>query len=317
LPALYAAYRIGIENGVILRCLNAIFTYNRPHLLRNCIKSFFEFGPEGDLIVVDDGSTKPDQLSYLQELARLNNPFLSISIWNMTRNDRNKLGGLYTNMEAVAQYATVNGYDFLFFIQDDQQFMWKDPFFWTKVSDTYGHHPQALIVRPVFDKLIFSHDAPNRLENCPKCNGILFKKSWFAAVGIVRPAHIKALGWHFCATEGLNNQQAKSLNLTMHLTKSPVLAFVPMPETWRFGHNTRAPIRPARDYFLKPLSAEQIVRLTHTSNVAYLEEYCRPWGWKAWSPYNFSDNRRKHMQNLWRWFKKNRLRRWPKRQGMA
>lgn len=296
-----------------MRCLNVIFTFNRPYLLRNCIKSFLEFGPEGDLLIVEDGSTLPEQQLYLQELAALNNPRLDV--WNRTRDKRNRLGGLYPNMEAVTQYAIANKYDFLFFIQDDQQVMWKDELFWRKVSDIYSHHPQTLIVRPVFDKLIFSHDAPNRLEVCAKCLGIRFKKSWFSAVGILRPAQVKELDWHFCATEGLNNIQAKSLNLSMHLIKTPILAFVPTPETWRFGCSAGRAKRPVHDYFLKPLNSEQITRLKQEKGIAYLEEFCQPWGWKTWSPYNFSNNRRKYMQNLWRWFKKNRLRRWPRWQG--
>lgn len=296
-----------------MKYLNVIFTYNRPLLLRNCVQSYLEFGPDGDLMIVDDGSSLPEQRSLLDEIASKNK---EVKIWIRDRNDTNRLGGLYANMEAVTQQAIEQGYDFVFFIQDDQQFMWRDEAFWSKVQKIYEHHPDTLVVRPVFEKLVFSHVADSRLETCPACPGIRFKKSWFAAVGIVRPTHIAKTGWHFKSTEAANNEYSKSMGLSMVLLKAPVLAFVPVPETWRFGKRTASTKPPVKRYYFKPLSVSQIGELQSGEKAAYLEDYCLPWGWHAWAPYDFSDNRRKYFENLWRWFKKNRLRRWPRWQGV-
>ena len=297
-----------------MKCLNVIFTYNRPLLLRNCVASYLEFGPDGDLMIVDDGSSLPEQRDYLAGLAS-GAAEKNIRVWIRDRDDSNRLGGLYANLEAVTRLAIEQEYDYLFYIQDDDQFMWRDEFFWQKVGEIFREHPDALMVRPVFDRLIFSHDAANRLEVCAGCPGILFKKSWFAAVGIVRPAHLRKLEWRFEPTELKNNLYSKSLGLSIYLLKTPTLAIVPIPSTWRFGRQTAVAKPPVEKYYLKPLSDAQIQKLGTQPGVAYLEDYCIPWGWRAWAPYNHSDNYRKYYANLWRWFKRSRLRRWPRLRG--
>lgn len=317
MPSLIHSKSAWVKQPTKMKYLNAVFTYNRPIHLKNCVNSFIEYGPEGDLLVVDDGSSMEEQRRYLDELAAAGAP--RILVWRRTRSGsagEQRLGGLYANMQSVYDFAAAEGYDYVFFIQDDQQFMWKNPGFWKSVERIFKHHPETLIVRPVFDKLIFSHDVLNRLAQCEVCQGILFKKSWYAAVGIVRVEQLKAIDWSFRATEGQNNDQSREMGLSMYLMSDPILAFVPSPSTWRFGSQTRGTKGPSRKYFFKPLSDIQISALLERKTIAYLEDYCIPWGWRAWAPYDFSDNMRKYRANLWRWIKGNRFRRLPRWQGV-
>lgn len=296
-----------------MKCLNAIFTYNRPALLQNCVDSYFEFGPEGDLLIVDDGSDMPQQTAYLAALARERGG--QLAVWSSDRSNKHRLGGLYGNMQRVTGHAIQHGYDYVFYIQDDQQFMWKDPEFWNKVAGIFAAHPDTLVVRPVFDKKIFSHDHKNRFASCSDCAGVLFKKSWFTAVGIVSLRRAQELDWQFEKSEGENNNKSRDLGCPMYLLKHPTLAFVPTPETWRFGQKTAKTVARTKKYYFKPLSEAQVARILASDRVVLLEDYCIPWGWKAWAPYDFSDNRKKYLENLWRWMKKGKLRNWPRLQG--
>ena len=297
-----------------MKYLITIFCYNRPHLLKNAVESFIEFGPEGDLLVVDDGSNDPEVIDYLNMLE--NRKLTQVSIRRCKREYDRRLGGLYPNMEMATKYAKDNGYDYIFYSQDDQQFMWRDNNFWRRVNEIFEHHPNAFMVRPAFDKLIFSHNHANRFNICDSCPGLLFKKAGFSAVGILSINKINKYNWHFQPTEVTNEAVVLETGLEMYLMKTAIIAPVPVPETWRFGKRVGKTKAPINKYFLKPLSEKQIFDLENSVSVPLIEDYCFPWGWKRWSPYNHSTDRKKYFANLWRWFKKNRLRRWPKWQGV-
>lgn len=293
--------------------LNVIFSYNRPYLLNNCVRSFHEFGPGGDLLILDDRSDVKEMKALLDKFEQQR-----IMVHQSVERGEGRHGRLYNNMEQALSFANEKGYDYIFFIQDDMQFMWKDEDFWEKAEKLFTEQKDALHYRPQFEKIIFSHDKKNMFKYQASTDCWLHLKAAFTAVGVFSIKKLSEVKWKFKNTEVENDSYAKYLGVRLYVSATPVLAFVPEPETWRYRKQMGKSIKPRRKYFLKPLSPEKINQLKSNSrrNIIYLEDYCIPWGWKVLSPYMLStSNRRKYYKNLWRWIKKSRFRCWPKLVG--
>ena len=291
-----------------MKSLNVIFTYNRPYLLDNCIRSFFACGPEGDLLVFDDNSTLPESRRILEKWRAE-----GVDVRVNQREKRGKRGGLYDNMQESVDYALGQGYDAVFFIQDDQQFMWRDGSFWNRIEKIFQSMDPVFHVRPQFERLILSHDFPYRFRPIPDYDCWLNLKEWFTAVGVLSLRKIKQSSWRFLPLEAENNIQARNKGLEMVISAMPTLAFVPNPETWHDNTIQNAVKRPVHEFLLKPLAEDQIQKILETKccKIICAEDFCHPWGWKALAPYQHSSNRNKYLGNLWRWMKKNkRLPRW-------
>lgn len=296
-----------------MKTLSVVFSYNRPYLLDNCVRSFQKFGPGGDLLIFDDCSDDLEMKVMLEKFKRQ-----GIWVYQSSKKENKQLGGLYFNMEQAVSIAKKRGYNYIFFIQDDLQFMWKDQLFWERVNKVFSIKKEAFHYRPQFEKIIYSHDKVHRFEYQPSFNCWLNKKEYFTAVGVISIKKIIELNWRFQPSEIENNIYAKSLGCRMYVSSTPVLAHVPTPETWHNKENKGKRLKPIKSFFLKPLSPEKIKQLKLKShhNIIYLEDYCFPWGWKTLSPYLLSNgNKRKYYKNIWRWMKKNRFRRWPKLAG--
>jgi len=291
-----------------MKYLNVIFTYNRPYLLDNCIRSYLAYGPEGDLLVFDDNSTLPECKRILQEWQAK-----GVDVRINQKEKLGKRGGLYDNMQASVDYAMEQGYDYIFFIQDDQQFAWRDGSFWDRIDRIFNSMEKVFHVRPQFERILLSHDASNRFRPIPEYDCWLNVKEFFTAVGVLSLKKIRQTSWRFVFLEADNNAQARKMGLEMVVLAMPTLAFVPNPETWHDNQIQNTVKKPVHEFLLKPLNEAQIQQIHELSckKIIYAEVFCFPWGWKAIAPYQHSSNRKKYFGNLWRWIKKNRrLPRW-------
>lgn len=300
-----------------MKPLTAIFTFNRGLLLDNCLRSFEQFGPGGDLLIVDDGSNQPGQLEVLDHWEKRENVYV------IRRDGRAeaRLGGLYNNMQKALDWAREHGYELLFCNQDDLQFMWKDDDFWSNVETLFQQRPKALQYRPQFEKIIFQHDHKKRFTRLEDLPAWLHLKARYTAVGVFSIERMESVNWHFLPSERENGAQAAEYGLELYVASMPTLAFVPEPPTWHDANAAGEDHPPTKEFYLKPLSEQQIKRMQKNSmkTVAYMEKYCFPWGWKAESPYILSTssaNLRSHQEKLKRWIKKGYFLRWPRQVGV-
>lgn len=300
-----------------MKALTAVFTYNRGDLLDNCLRSLEQFGPGGDILVVDDGSDQPQQRRVLDAWSGRD----GITVVRQEHRQDARLGGLYNNMQFAYDWAAEHGYELLLLNQDDQQFMWRDTGFWDKAARVFSARPKAIQFRPQFEKSLFQHDHANRFEYVEELAAWRHRKARFTAVGVFSVSRLQAFDWSFAGSEVDNHQQAAELELELYVPAIPTMAFVPEAPTWHNAEASGRELSSPREFYLKPLDEQQLEQLNRDAGrtVAYIERYCLPWGWRTLSPYAHSSspaNMRQYRRNLWRWFKKGRLRRWPRLAGV-
>jgi hypothetical protein len=88
----------------------AIFAFNRPDYLRNCVGSVRRNIPGARLRVYDDASDDPAQIAYLESLG--------LEAVRRTAADKARHGGLYANMTAALAGAE---HEHILMLQDDMQ----------------------------------------------------------------------------------------------------------------------------------------------------------------------------------------------------
>lgn len=121
----------------------AVFSCNRLHYLRNCLESVFRFAPlEGvTLLVVDNGSTEPKMGEYLDSLPR--------AVHVQRFGDRCP-GELYRAMNFAIEFAAGKGHEFVHFVQDDCQFLWRDDRCMERVRRAFEAAPDVAQIRVNF-----------------------------------------------------------------------------------------------------------------------------------------------------------------------
>lgn len=268
-----------------MKLLTAIFSYNRFYLLRNAVESFFEFGPGGDLLIVDDGSNDPRIAAYLSQIQEEKRATV---IFN-TGHKKDFTGGLYNNMNRAIEYSLQFEYSHVFFVQDDIQFMWRDIDFQKRVEEFFSSCLDASMVSFVFQKGIVRHMLPERLELAS--NGLAWSVRPYGVLdqGVMPLSLIRKQKFRF-GQRGERENPWRQWGYKAYLAPEPIFAFVPWPNTWRFDKPSGNEKKPAQKYFLKPLTEQQTKRLHSMGmdHIAYHEDFCFPWGWRCLSPYWFT-----------------------------
>ncbi len=275
-----------------MRLLAALFCYNRYHLLHNSIQSFLAYGPDADLLVVDDGSDDPRVIAYLEEVKTRPR----VTVIRRDRQATDGHGGLYPNMDKAVDQAIAHDYSHIFFLQDDVQFMWKDPQFEARVEHVFKTRPNAAMVNCFFLKGIIARQLRERLEPHEEAKAWHIKPYGIVDIGIMPVALLKEKQWRFIGTENKNSAIWVDWGYKLYALSAPTLAFIPWPEV-RVNDKVSGKERtPKREYFLKPLDDAQIKKLQSLplSVIPYHEHYCLPWGWKCFSPYWFTKFSWKH-----------------------
>lgn len=130
------------------KILTCVFSYNRPHLLRNAIESIDRFFPWGDCIVIDDGSFDPEVAKLLQSVAQRPR-------WRVKAMDHPKnrwYGGLYKNMNFALKLALSEGYDYCFSFEDDEQLVWMKNDYPEYIEKFFSICPDAIQLQPLFQR---------------------------------------------------------------------------------------------------------------------------------------------------------------------
>ncbi len=267
-----------------MKLLNCVFTYNRPHYFRNTIESLLEYFKFGDTVAFDDGSDDPEQLQYLAQVEKK-----GITVIRRERphdSAQRLLGGLYASMNHALELAIQEGYEYAQFVQDDMQFMWHDPDLLVKVRQIFDAFSNASQVSLDFFKAL-AWDAPEQLEyvSCPQC--YRHKSYGIFDVGVIHLDRLRRENFRFGRWEAETGRAFFQKGYRVYYVHSPVLARIPWEISFKRGQKSGRLRLPHERYYMKPLTTEQVRKLTSRplQELAYYEDYCFPWRWGCLTPY--------------------------------
>ena len=283
-----------------MKLLNCVTSYQRYPYLRNTVESLLEHFRFGDTLVVDNGSTDPSLLRYLEALEGR-----GLSVMRRSSGGETDRPGLNDGMNDAVDFAAERGYDFVQFVQDDMQFMWHDPSILDTVQHVFSSRRDAVQVCPLYSNGL-NYFATEELEAIAELDCYRHTTLSLRPIGFVSVDQLRKQSFKF-VEETVNSQFWWDRSYRVYYLHSPVLAWIPWPSSFLNGEQ-QYPIRPpAEKYYLKPLSPRQIDRLTDRplSEVPYHEHYCRPWGWACLTPYWFFGRRdyqdyTRHVLVAWR-----------------
>lgn len=106
-----------------MKILYILYTYNRPNILRECIRTLFN--PKNtlwpsEMIIVDDGSADHQMKDSLYTFSRDNSTNFPIHFFNFMSNQ-----GLGWNWEMVWNWVRMKG-DFDYVVQIEQDYIWRE-----------------------------------------------------------------------------------------------------------------------------------------------------------------------------------------------
>lgn len=205
----------------------AIFAYNRPDYLRNCVESVRRNIPGARLRVYDDFSDDPAQKAYLASLGE------DAVTRDFAGTDRH--GGLYANMNAAL--AGAKG-DLLLMLQDDMQVVRRlDDQDLQRMQALFDADPRRAFAGPIFmkeDRLRrfrreLEIDPAQRAYLSPSTRGTNPKRclSYFD-VHLAHVPRLRQAGWQYdAAGEGTNANRARALFGAMPMMGDPFAFFCP------------------------------------------------------------------------------------------
>lgn len=291
-----------------MKLLTAVFSYERYYLLKNTIESFFEFGPQADLLIVDDGSADPRVLEYLKGLES------RATVLRNSRDTPRIHGALYINMNRAVDFALTHKYSHIYFVQDDVQFMWQDIDFHKRIESVFATCPDAAMVSAIFMKGIQSRQMQQRL--LPHPSGLCWHLAPYsiADIGVIPLTLFTKRTWRFTNSEIDNSRSWRQWGYKLYILPTSNLAFVPWPQVHSSNRSFGSERAPREKYFLKPMTQFQVDQLKKAAKnlkkIPFHEDYCLPWGWNCLSPYWFTKLSREYWMCLWKSIRHNV--RWPK-----
>ena len=212
------------------RMLVAVFSYNRPALLANCLQSLRDMCPGSDVVIYDDRSTHPD-------LPRVFCHFGHPVVTGAGGNGRH--GGLYFNMEQAYQRALAGAYDHILMLQDDQQLL--RPLGLDLFAEYLGYfdrYPDATQV-----DIRFARTPVTLFELCDDARAYRQVNPAYRGyndVGLFHLGRLRAVDWSFAihsgfATAGEAKKAAEALAKGMRavVAYTPALTHVPFIKVYR------------------------------------------------------------------------------------
>ena len=96
------------------KIFTAVFSYNRPRHLDNCLQSIKDLYPSAHVVVFDDNSSNPGVQAVLKQRG---------CEFRIGNGGAGRHGGLYDNMQTAYEEAIAGGFDYLLTLQDDLQLL--------------------------------------------------------------------------------------------------------------------------------------------------------------------------------------------------
>jgi glycosyltransferase involved in cell wall biosynthesis len=265
------------------RYLVCLFTYNRPDFMLNAFRSIEAFFPWGDRLLIDDGSFDPESARAIKTVAQSPN-------WTCKIMDRlsRAYGGFYRNMRFALDYALEQGYDYCFFFEDDEQFLWKKEDYREYIEHVFSVCPDAIQLQPLFLRRIVSY--ANHIEHIDSVRAYRTERA-FSTTAIWNLAAVRAHGdFKFIMDHGddlpANSAWWLRHGYRLYYQADPTVGIIPWVESNSAAngqrHRQKQQLRPfgvapAERFIIAPLSSEAISYLQNRdpSIVAYQEYFTR------------------------------------------
>lgn len=238
--------------------LICLFTYNRPTLLANAVRSIDRFFPWGDRMILDDGSSDPRVHNYLRRIARE-------SQWRVVVRPRvagRSYGGYYDNMRCALDRALADGYDYCFFFEDDEQMVWRKDDYLDYVEGVFARCPDAIQLQPLFFRRIISYT--RTIEYIRSARAYRTNRG-FTTTGIWDLAAVRRYpDYRFICANGddmpANSSYWMKRGYRVYLQFDPTVAIVPWvrsrsESTWE-GDEGGSPA--GAEFLLKPLDEDEV-----------------------------------------------------------
>jgi len=216
-----------INKGNILL---SIFSFNRTHELETLLESIRFHNPGFDILLIDDASTLPATHRIISE----NRDLFKHVIKQPPCRKTTSRGRLPQNIQFAFEFADQNHYDYVFFIQDDMQFVRPlDETVLSEYDKLFASDEKIIQVDPRFLRRL------GEIRILPDLHAYSFcendDRSSYADVGITHIQRLKSINWTFETRERTNKEKAHSLHLRRIFPFTPIFMHVPYPVMYRKG----------------------------------------------------------------------------------
>lgn len=276
--------------------LVAVMHYNRGTHLRVLMDSIERHLPGASVLVMDDGSTDPATVDLLQTLAGRHTVLV-----NRGDNTSVYLRGLHANMNAVLEYAGQRNIPYVFFVQDDQQFVRPlDGRFFDEITALFRGCAVLSQVVPMFFKGFYTHKSLDERFGADAERGFYYERRpnyGICDIGITSVERLARFSFRFRHDEGGSARYAAGLGLRIVFNRNPVLMYMPWPRTERelpadieslaVGVN---PYADMTDDEIEALCSRPIVAFpVAESHLRTLQEVKRPWWYTVVNSHTISE----------------------------
>jgi glycosyltransferase involved in cell wall biosynthesis len=208
--------------------LICVFSYNRVRELDVCLRSIRDMCPGLDVVVVDDGSDLRGTLEVIER----HRPTLKDVILYPQKRRKGPRGQLHRNIAAMDHYATERGYNYLFLVQDDMQFVRPlDERVRGEYERIFTSEPDAIQV----DTRFLRHTG--EIVVLPSTGAYRYAdhddRGSYSDVGITYLPRLHERGWFWLRGERPMKVAAHQRGLKRIFPFTPIMMHVPYPTIYR------------------------------------------------------------------------------------
>jgi glycosyltransferase involved in cell wall biosynthesis len=216
----------------------AIFSYNRPDHLANCLTSLRDLWPDADVVIYDDNSKHPGMKKVFQKFGV---PVV------VGKGGTGRHGGLYSNMQMAYEQAKAERFEYLLTLQDDMQLV--RPFD-TGIENEYlkrfAQDERLTQIDPRFAKTPKGESKPAEGNQQLKEQATKQPFKDYLDVGLFHIGRLNSVGWSF-VVEGSQiisgemtlSLKAADLGMKKVAPRTPFVMHLPFPHLYR--HRLRLP----------------------------------------------------------------------------
>jgi hypothetical protein len=227
-----------------------------------------------DLAIIDDRSE--DQTT--REVLRRHAASFKFSFVAEGDKAGKKHGNLYDNIQLMCDLAMEQGYEYIFLIQDDMQFVRPlDEGICRAYGELFAADEKVLQVDPRFLRKGYDYEIVDewRAYRFPEGD----PRRSYADVGILRLSTLKQIDWKFRDSEPENKRVLTELGYQRLFPFSPIMMHVPFPVSYRNGKVRRSLLPRHRGTYefheLSPADRDRMDRRP-LSRIPYFRQYLRP-----------------------------------------
>ena len=266
----------------------AIITCNRLHYAKNCLESVLEFVDLDDvnLLVIDNNTVEEGASDFLNSLP----DFVDVKQYTDRRPHE-----LHRAMNYAIEYARKKGDQYVNFLQDDYQFLYKKKNVVELISSTFEKSPEVVqlqlnmpwkkkIHKSGRIKFVDVNGSPwIYLFSKPSCDNGFTRVKLYDKIGLYPDdTSIHGREKNFTSGEGWISRRCKKGPYKRMMSAEPNMGMI-IDCAYIRGNKRHGPyFKPPHKYYLKPFSLEKIELVKKKSEEhkwCFIEEMVEPDGW--------------------------------------